>query len=72
MDPIANLKEQLELARSIQAIWDDCHEDGTLTPEQSDIVADAANRLAELVLDLDEWIRNGGFSPYTQKGDVTA
>ena len=64
MDPIANIKEQRAIAREIQKVWDDCNADGTLTPAQQEHVAERANRLAELVLALDEWQRNGGFSPY--------
>jgi hypothetical protein len=48
MDPNANLKEQLELAKR-------------LIDDNTD--QDAAYRLAELVLALDEWIRKGGFLP---------
>jgi len=50
MDPDANLKEQLLLAQKANKL------DGELTDED-------AIRLAELVLALDEWIRNGGFLP---------
>lgn len=53
MDPNANLAEQLRLARGIQA----CADDG------APIDVDDATRLAELVLALDEWLRNGGFRP---------
>ncbi len=68
MDPVANLKEQLEIARSIQAIWDDCNADGTLTNNQRKSIAGMADRLSELVLALDEWQRKGGFSPYSRGG----
>ncbi len=63
MDPNANLREQLQLARDIQTTWDHCGEDGNLSLEQINHVADAANRLAELVLALNEWIARGGFLP---------
>lgn len=66
MDPKANIKEQRELAKEIQAIWDDCNGDGTLTSEQAELVADKANRLADLVLALDEWRSKGGFDPYAK------
>ncbi len=67
MDPIANLAEQLEIAREIQSIWDACNDDGTLEPEQQEHVADIGNRLADLVLALDQWQRKGGFSPYVKR-----
>lgn len=66
MDPIANLKEQLEIANDITRVWDDCSGDETLTAEQNDYVACKAARLAELVIALDEWQRKGGFSPYVK------
>ena len=64
MDPKANLKEQLELAREITAAWDNADEDGELGENEAAAVAEKANRLAELVLALDEWLRKGGFSPW--------
>lgn len=51
MNPDENLKRQLLLAQTIQ---DAPGEDGA---------PDAANELAELVIALDEWIKNGGFLP---------
>jgi len=52
VDPDANLKEQLELARQLL-----CGEhDGV----EAEMVGD---RLAELVLSLHEWIGKGGFLP---------
>jgi hypothetical protein len=48
MDPNANLKEQLDIARKL---LDD------------PIGEDDVDRLAELVVALDEWISNGGFLP---------
>lgn len=54
MDPDANLKEQLEIARRIQEDWD--------TDERLPDPGDA-QRLAELVIALDEWRRKGGFLP---------
>ena len=47
MDPDENLREQLELAKLMHT-HDDYGE---------------ALRLAELVRDLDEWIKKGGFLP---------
>jgi len=54
MDPIANLKQQIELARKMRS---DIEQNGYV-----DI--NCAERLAELVLELDEWRTNGGFDPY--------
>jgi hypothetical protein len=53
MDPDANLKEQLEIAKNILGAVD---HGGTL--DEDDVV-----RLAELVEGLDEWIRGQGFLP---------
>lgn len=61
MDPKANLKEQIELAKQILEIEDHCTND-------TENVVDLGSRLAELVLALDEWQRKGGFSPYAQVG----
>lgn len=47
MDPNANLKEQRELAKKI--LEENNRED--------------VDRLAELVLALDEWLSKGGFPP---------
>ncbi len=55
MDPDANLEEQLEIAKRLA--------DGTCYPEGEDYIEDA-NRLCELVLALDEWLRHGGFLPH--------
>lgn len=56
MDPIANLREQLDLAQRIV-------EHGRRGHVMSSLIADG-ERLAELVLALDEWRSNGGFDPY--------
>ena len=56
MDPNSNIQEQPEIARRIQARIDRCDDD---TAED----ADDGNRLAELVLALDGWMRSGGFAP---------
>jgi hypothetical protein len=53
MDPNANLTEQLELAGRIIELTD--------AEDVVDIRETA--RLAELVLSLNKWIRNGGFLP---------
>ena len=52
MDPNANLKEQRELVRKIN--------NGELTETE---LAEAAERLGELVEALDQWMVNGGFAP---------
>ena len=57
MDPTANLREQLALARSIIDANDaEENEGGTID------VVDAC-RLAELVIALDEWMRRRGALP---------
>lgn len=48
MDPTANLKEQLEIVKRINAGKGTIHDLG---------------RLAELIEALDQWLRNGGFLP---------
>lgn len=53
MDPNANLKEMLELATEIQEAYD---ADETISEADS-------NRLAELVLALDGWLKGKGFLP---------
>ena len=53
MDPNANQKEQLELARELQ-----------FATGRGDVVSEVdVARLAELVLALDEWLQKGGFYP---------
>lgn len=58
MDPSANLREQLKLARRLV--------DGE-EPDDNPVAVGAyavdAARLAELVIALDEWIKGGGFLP---------
>lgn len=51
MDPKANLREQLEIAKRLVIQYAN-HSDDDIA------------RLAELVLALDKWQRKGGFSPY--------
>lgn len=63
MDPKANLREQLELARAIEE-REDCNE--YYSREQLEAQADDAARLAGLVLALDEWMKKGGFSPWSR------
>lgn len=62
MDPIANIREQREIAQRIIARPQTIatHSDG----EKPYSVVGSAARLAELVLALDEWRRSGGFDPY--------
>lgn len=55
MDPNATLAEMVGLAELIQKDYED--EDG------NGVDQDDANRLAELVEALNNWIRNGGFLP---------
>lgn len=66
MDPIANLRSQRELSREIIRLWDNCNDDGTLSAGRCLVVAEHANRLAELVIALDEWLTSGGFSPWKE------
>lgn len=53
MDPTANLADQKRLA---ERMLRDFADTGRVLPED-------AERLAELVLALDEWLRRGGFLP---------
>lgn len=55
MDPKANVAEQQKIARRLVS------EDMAQAE-----VADLAIELAELVIALDEWRRNGGFDPYIE------
>lgn len=56
MDPDANLQEQLEIAHRI------IDEDDESIVDYNDLIR-LTNRLAELVVALDEWISVGGFKP---------
>lgn len=58
MDPNANLAEQRTLARSIQTQFENAED----TRAFSDLAHDA-NRLADLVIALDEWMVRGGSRP---------
>ena len=53
MDPDANLAEQLQLAKKMQELDD----------ADSPVSQDDAQRLAELVIALHDWIAAGGFWP---------
>jgi len=55
MDPVANIRKQVEVARRILR-----------EPDQDRRLSDA-DRLAELVLALDDWRKHGGFDPYTAR-----
>lgn len=63
MDPDVNLEEQLELARGMVDENIDDH-----TASDTANLADRGQRLAELVLALDEWITKGGFKPARWEG----
>lgn len=59
MDPNANIEELLRLAQRIRA-EDNTTELKVMTENE---VLDAAERMSELVLALDEWLVKGGFMP---------
>lgn len=63
MDPIANIREQRELAADILNGWWPAYIVGG---DQTIGTVDAEHirRLAELVVALDEWRTSGGFDPY--------
>lgn len=63
MDPIANVLEQIELAQALLDLAESPRQGGTV---KSMPVADV-ERLAELVLALDGWRRDGGFDPYERR-----
>ena len=65
LDPDANLAEQIELARVILKKVDAVAEAEELSDdlEISHEVVDDAERLAELVIALDGWLRRRGFLP---------
>lgn len=58
MDPVANMREQVELARDLM--------DGRAGEDGSVEQACNVERLAELVLALHDWRTRGGFDPYTE------
>ena len=55
MDPNANLKEQLKLAHRILSEFDN--------EKMNGFVLQDSERLAELVIALNEWLSAGGFKP---------
>jgi hypothetical protein len=63
MDPDANLREQVKLAKEIVEIQDRAKPDGSLDPEQTKNLAHAAFRLADLVESLVDWKIRGGYGP---------
>lgn len=62
MNPDAVLRMQLELAHSLKDA------DGMLADPERDITTDAL-ALAGFVLDMDEWLRQGGRMPRAWKKD---
>lgn len=66
MDPIANIKEQVALAKAIAA-YEDSPEFLAGDSEVSEYIIAKANRLAELVLTQHKWRLKGGFDPYRPK-----
>lgn len=63
MDPNANIDEQLDLMKRIQAIADATRADGFFTDDQRANLISMGLRLAELVEALDGWLNGGGFLP---------
>lgn len=63
MDPVINLKAQLDIAKKINKIWDMCGDNGRLNQHQLEIVADYADHLADLVIDLNQHVEKGGTIP---------
>jgi hypothetical protein len=64
MDPEANIREQVEIAKRIQQLTEeqsDCH--GYLPHSIAEDIVAEADRLSELVLAMVEWNRRGGFLP---------
>ena len=68
MDPLANLREQRELAAGVLSSIRAIDEQGADFDER-DSLAERAERLAELVQALDEWRLRGGFDPYSGEPD---
>lgn len=64
MDPDANLRDQLDIARKIHQLIDDTD------PSDAAAIIAHAEELADRVIALDSWIRRGGFLPraYQPKG----
>jgi hypothetical protein len=70
MDPQANIREQRELAQQIIDRTDAADKDDRpFTGKEQTAHMEDADRLAELVLALDEWRRRGGYDPYDPAGE---
>lgn len=72
MDPEANIREQLEIARQLRELLNPPE---LVTPEEGsdtglEVIA-LADRLSDLVIALDEWRRRGGFDPYAKASELT-
>jgi hypothetical protein len=59
VNPVANLRAQLEAADAIMQLVDDAHSADYHSEE-----LELARELAELVQALDQWRSRGGFDPY--------
>jgi hypothetical protein len=59
MDPTANLRAQLALAK---VDWTEVASD-RLSPQDVQRLLDSHIRLCELVMALDGWVKSGGFLP---------
>jgi hypothetical protein len=66
VDPNANVREQVGLARQVLDKADLLY----MSREELEEVADMGVRLAELVVALDGWLGKGGFPPERWKGRV--
>lgn len=70
MDPVANMYEQLELAKEIDKLQEFESDGGlaqdTQLSERSDEVYNLAGRLTMLIIALDEWRYKGGYDPYQE------
>jgi hypothetical protein len=69
MDPNANVEEQRAIAQQILDMGNTLEHRETGKPTISKWAL--ADRLAELVLALDEWRRKGGFDPYAPEQSRT-
>lgn len=63
MDPNANLREQREIYRAIIDIQNHADEGGNYTGAQERQLQEHAERLADLVEALDQWMSACGFLP---------
>jgi hypothetical protein len=66
MDPIANIRQQLDIAKRINAVMQSEFAWGKPSSQVVGLVTDAS-ALADLVEALDEWRRDGGFDPYAKQ-----